>query len=646
MRVWGKIVGLLGVWALLPTLASSAASEINETKFEEFFGTGENPDMEPTFDNCRGRRRASGDERRYSYGTASCWRTCEALLPKGIKWPDVVQKYGQGQGGIAALWEPAVREFIRYRDHQNDGVNGAAGSPYALGQNARSEKVGKEFQQLIEYLYQCHALITVSGHSDYSSDKFRDRKEIYTRTSLINKQLKCQAAGSDTQDYPKCVRLIELYDTFTVAKKAKVTVDVIRYQEHVDGAQDKLHDKRMEGDTVGVADSLNVQKESFKKQKNLSMENMTISAAQMTSLLAIIRSMPTWDSLITEECIPRMKGQEGEYQKLYNLGKERAHEAEGDDDKPDQLSTWPAGPDLKEPCQRLADGDLGLMLIFNTEAREIAKALSVQSGIEAAANLAKGVILNKRIKGIKGAIKDIDEFAPKDLTEEEMEEMYVRECFVNPELPKCKIRQRRKVEGTKNTYTFGSSPGNSVVASEWEDPDAPAVGAGNGDRGGGPSGIGTHLPEGGSSGNDDFESPPPPPGTYAGKGRGLPGGGGGAPGGASPPGKSVPGNSNQNTPSSTGTEANVKYDGSGAGWGGYSPQGSGNNRGRTRAPVANPFAKLFGKDKKKGGSELVEFRNPASKRAGNRGIFRRVSGRYGEAVKGKRLLEYTAEKAD
>ena len=620
---------ILGTWLLLPFQTES--SELNG-KAKELFGTGSAANRESaSLENCHSKRVDGGKN---YLATNHCWRVCEALLPQGKRWPDIVQEYGQGQGDIASLWNPAVKSFIQLRIEQTD-------------QSVKSQDTAEEFEHLLGLLHQCHALITVSGHSDYSNDKLLPGAgpQTQVRASLVNPQLKCRTTGYDTQDYSKCVSLIKLYDTFTFAKKAKETVDLVRYDDHVADKNDELVKKRLRGDTVGAKDGIEVQKESFKKQRDITTENMTISAAQTAALVAIIGSMPTLKSLLQEDCLPQMEGKEREFQKLYEMGKVIAATAPS---APSSPMAWPSKPkeflEADPLCANLMK--MNINLILNTDARDMGIALGTQSGIEALANLAKGALLKNRIKGLDGAIKKIDKFEPQPLTEEEMEEAYFRECVLMPDLPKCKIGKRRSVDGIKNSYSFGNETQSTTIGeptspNEASDSDSTS----NVKRDNLPQGIGVPLPDVGSLGNDDFSGFIPPGASYAGKGLGNPGGGsGGGAGSASPPGNSVgQGGGSRPSPSPL-PPPKVKYDGSGGGWKGYNSGGGGNNRRTSQSSNKNPFAKLFGKKtNKKGGSELVEFRNPASKKNTSQNIFKRLSNRYQDANKRKKLLEYSVE---
>ena len=479
---------VVGVAVLTPALAN--ASEIRG-ELADLFGTGP-----AKSDNRESISKENCISSKYSRGSGhvasnQCWRSCEALLPTNTKWPELVRQYGKGQGDAFSLWKPAVESFINWRIEQKD-------------QNVKSSQTGTEFENLIGLIHRCHALITVSDHSDYSNDDLHtlgSRNEYHIRKSLINPELKCRSMGTDTQDYSSCDSLLTLYDTFTFAKKAKETVDMVRYDDHVADKHDELVQKRLKGDTVGVSDSLNVQKESLKKQKDIATENMVISAAQMASLVAIVESMPTLKSLLKDQCLPRMQDKEKMFKKLYEWGKQRAIDTPENNwsverDEPEEKNTWawPAEPSpLLEVDPLCADiSSMKISLILNTDVRDMGWALITQSGIEAVANLAKGAILKKRIKGIDGAIKDIDEFTPESLTEEEMEEIYMRECAVNPELPKCKIRTPRRVAGINNSYSFGAGNGNPTLGGSGETPEAnQSAGNPDVDRSNLPQGVGT-----------------------------------------------------------------------------------------------------------------------------------------------------------
>ena len=618
---------VLGVF-FLPSLVHG--SKINGDP-KELFGTGEEP-ASVSLDDCNPNNLSY---KNIYFGWSQCWMTCEALLPEENQWPNIVNKYGQGQGDIASLWRPAVESFINFRTEQTD-------------QDVKSSQTGKEFKKLVGLLHQCHALVTITSHSDYSSDEFSrmGRYGHHTRKSLVNPELKCKATGYDTQDYPKCTKLIKFYDTFTFGKKAKETVDKIRFDDHVSDQNDELVQKRLKGDSVGAEDSLNVQKESFKKQKNIATENMVVSAAQAASLTSIISSMPTLKSLLQNECLPRMEGKEKVFQELYDYGKNMADAAPGK-----TTLKWPKEPtpflEADPLCANIIKMDINLIL--NTDARNMGIMLGVQSGFEALANLAKGALLKKRIKGLDGAIKKIEEFKPEPLTEEEMEDIYFRECVAMPDLPKCQIRQKRQVEGANNSYSFGTETKSTVIG----DSDLPDDGNSNTptpriDRSHLPGKVGISLPDASSLGSTDFSGSIPPGAAYSGKGSGNSGGGGGGGGGAgsaSPPGGSAGGGRQNNTGTADTASSKVQYDGSGGGWKGYNLGGGGRNRRQSQSPVKNPFAKLFGKNGKKGSnSELIDFRNPASKgHSSNKNIFQRLSKRYKDVSKKKQLLEYSVK---
>ena len=396
-----KIVVLVGFLGLFSDF-SRASNRINGDPAILFdTPTGEKAEEEEETEEQLQRERAReaidlnnytsrGFARKEGYvGVSDFWIACEELLPKNRRWKNEVGQSGQGR--IEQLWGPSVQAFIDYKKEQTD-------------LSAKSDVTGEQLEGLIHFLQQCHSLLAVTGHSNYDSDEFARTNKIHERPSAVNPQMKCKAAANNTQDYPKCVSLIKLYDTFTFGKKAKHMVDTVRSDEHASDLEDKLVQERLKGNTIGVEDGLNVQKESFKKQKDITTENMTISAAEMTSLLAIINSMPTWKDLM-EECTAQMGGQEGEFLSLYEKGKNLALSSDKDNKVVSTAGKKKGGPTVWTPrngfrtaeqvCPNLTNDHFKLNLILNTDVREMAKALSIKSGIDAVANLAKGAILKQ-----------------------------------------------------------------------------------------------------------------------------------------------------------------------------------------------------------------------------------------------------------
>ena len=611
------IVTILTIAALIPSLVRGEEG-INGVPDELF---GEKGSVEiVSARNCYGKKSTS---KQGYVGMGNCWRACEALLPEGTKWPDIVQRYGQGTGQVEDLWTPAL-DLLEEREMDNP-----------------SGKAGKHFSELISFLHLCHALSTMSSHSKYSDAKITYHgRNMYGKKSVVNPELVCKTMGLDTQDYPKCNQLIKLYDTFTFAKKAKQTVDVIRQDEHVFKEQDKLHEKRMNDETVGTEDVLSVQKEGLEKQKDITGENLVISAAQLASLSAIVNSMPTLKTLLSDECEPVMRSKENVYDDLFESRKKQFK-------RPTmgwKHESLEAGPLCTQAYKTFHN------LILNTDVRDVGKSLIIQSGVELVADFAKRAIIKDRIKGLEGAIKSIEGFEPESLTEEEMESIYLRECIVNPTLPKCKNKPRKKVDGVRNSYSFGGNNKPTLVGGVVSDEKNGGNDGGSPDvdRNDAPKALGVPLPDASSLGNNDFTAPPPSGGTYAGKGTGNPGGGGGKASSVSSPGGGTGGGdggdgTSADSPSST----KVAYDGSGSGWKGGYTGGGNSSRTREKNGNSNPFSQLF---KKKGGtgdgSEVMNFRLPASKKGKSGSIFQRISTRYQDVSKKKQLLEYTVEKED
>ena len=527
---------------------------------------------------------------------------------------------------------------------------------------------GKNFwdtaDEFANFLHLCHALITISGHSDYSNRNlsYRGGSDIYEQSSEYNPQLTCKSAGTDTQDYPQCSRLITLYESFAYGKKAKQTVDVVRQDNHFSKQRDRLHKERMKGGTVGTEDVLATQKESFKKQKAITGENIAINTAELGALSAVIKSMPTVETLMQNECVPRMRNKGEDFKELTSqykieifnkyIYKMRTISLEEHIMSSDEHMIQ-AGRNWAKKYQPLeVDSVCSLALntfrnlIMNTNARKVGKSLIIQSGLEATANLLRSNILKDRIKGLDGAIKKIEGFEPKSLTEEQMEEIYLRECTVNPTLPKCREHHRKKVDGVKNSYSFeGGSTPTLIGRTVQNENDNGSNGSPNVDRSKTSKEWGISLP--GSQflggGEQIFCGPLLERLPMRARGKAMipavaavPGPralrplekarGGGGGGDRDPPGDSSP-------------AAKVAYDGSGGGWKGY---GSGGGMANKQAKGNdNPFGGLFKNKREKGqGGDVMEFRQPASKTKAHN-IFHRISNRYREASKGKKLLEYS-----
>ena len=220
----------------------------------------------------------------------------------------------------------------------------------------------------------------------------------------------------------------------------------------------------------------------------------------------------------------------------------------------------------------------------------------------------------------------------------------MKECEINPTAPECQSASGRQSVGFQgNSFNITGNDKASHVPGSMNDGKGGGANAdspGQQNRSDIAGIIGTELGEATGKGSTAITGAPGAA-SYSGKGVGNPGGSGGASSkGAAPPGGRPPRTGGKPSPGSDSRGVKVKYDGDGSGWksGAY---GSSRRRKKKPSSNSNPFAKLFGDKKKKDGKGgILNFRTPSSALNKKGGLFQRVSSRYRQVEKEKRLLKY------
>jgi hypothetical protein len=284
----------------------------------------------------------------------------------------------------------------------------------------------------------------------------------------------------------------------------------------------------------------------------------------------------------------------------------------------------------------------GTNIVMNSEAREQAKQAMVQAGVDMAANVAKGQILDNQADRIAGVADDLENFDPGELPMFQEEDAQVTACQADPTSAEClELENTRGVGYAGTSFNFG---GANRATTGGEIADSTDSGSGSSATGDSTnrSGVKSKMGRGIASVNKGggLESIAGAAGVKSIGNPAAGGGGGAGAGGAAPPsGGGVRGGGQGGARSAFKGGKKVRYRG---GAGGLAFSG-GNKGRRAKKKSKNPLAGLLGKKKgAKGGT--LNFRNPASIGAKGGSLFQMISNRYSAVSKKNQLLEYENKK--
>lgn len=554
----------------------------------------------------------------------------------------------------------------------------------AVAENAREALMrGKD---LYEKLKACEVFAaSTSDFEHYKDEHYNNKNEKVS----YDKKLTCYSVGVQTQDYPACAAGIVAYDSIFTARIVMDEAQKLDYMGHTMDAQSKMT-QSIGGD---VTAALKLQKESLKKQAQMQGQKAAAETAALAVLLGYRKSMPTRESLI-KDCSNIAKADSFENLHTYysdytkkimdklKVYHERNYIVLVDSKNTDNDTKTKifsnsdcGGSDISYVAPNITWDDTVLQLTnnnelkqkhlddpekvknnaceeyvlmgrnslaVNEEARDGMKQAAIQVGVQIAAYAGKASLLNKQAGKIGSAISQVDAFQPVGVSFDSGVAS-VTDCFKNPEAEGCKVNNDGTIDFYDGSIDLSGGGGAATISGGSGDDSS----ARESDSDTGANGDNINIPIGSviasvNKAKGDFESSPA--GALGMKKTGAGGGGGGGGGGAgsvAPPGGGSGSRGGGGGGSRyRGSKSKVSYSA-----GGGSLRYSSGSRGRKKSKSSNPFSKLFGKKKGKGG--VLNFRGTASGKqiSGENGnLFNMISQRYGVVTQKKRLQEYESVK--
>ena len=453
-------------------------------------------------------------------------------------------------------------------------------------------------------------------------------------------KIQCSTTGVEVQDYPACKDIVNAYDGAIVGETVMGVVQTYQTNQTV---SDNFYDFNQ--DPTNPTAALQAQLNSTKNERVISDTRAGFYTAKMAAMAGLISSIPNYDDLL-KKCEDRFGN---------SFQSKIAKEARptGNDSFVGQLQNK-----LDEIMQagnfRLSsnetvynkhgnDRDAGFCgnaiyqtsfnLIQNQRAKDAAIEAAVQAGVDMTKYGLSSYLLRDQEDRIKKAIRDVDDYMPKDY-EVKLKDEKVKYCQKHPNADGCRYTARNPYESSLADNTISLSASGATETGLGVDNDDGTYGASNiapGTQSVNPMGDAVIA----SNPSADYESPPPPPGQLQavnGGGSGAGGGGGGSAGGV-PSGDNNKGSSN---PGGYYKPQSVNYSNAGASVG-Y----TGGKVSSKKETAKNPLEGLLNKPGSEDNSNTIStFRNPASLSKKEDDLFQKITSRYESVVKQKRLMEY------
>jgi len=626
------------------------------------------------------------------------YKACQKLMTSSVNWSDSVGK-AQDQSDTSIFTKSWNVLFKEHQEAAIAKVRSYAGQEITPNIKANLAKV---FQDAVNAAHQryavlngCIGLLMVTDDSDnYSDEELKRVTDGKMTKKSMDGKITCQAAGPETQDWGPCKTLVNTYNAAAVGQVVAQEAQKLDYM-----------DKELETQTDLMADggkdptkALKSQESMVRKQAQIANQRAAFHGAKLAALLAAKEAMPTKDgeygscqaSTGIQTSVGLLRAQYNHFVGAFkdfagrvvgagnvNFGYEVA--AVTSSESSEKVSVK-LNNSLKEASDEIGEGLPGSQVagqigsdstwakeieggdskfshpvavcdsaiydktnvIMNSEAIEQANQALVQAGVDMAANIAKGQILDNQADRIADAADGIKNFDPGEMPMFQEEDAQVTACQADPMSEAClELENTRGVGYAGSSFNFGGANRATTPGSVADDGDSSGDSASSSDgtdRSGIASKMGRSIAAVNKGGGLESKV-----GRAGVKKKGNPdgaGGGGGGSGGAAPPsGGGVKGGGGAGGARSAYKGKKVRYRG---GAGGLSFSG-GNSKRRAKKKSANPFASLLGKKgKKKGGT--LNFRNPASigKKGGS--LFQMISKRYSVVTSKKQLLEYEDKK--
>lgn len=599
----------------------------------------------------------------YEYRGSEAFQKCQTMTKE--KWGDLVFKnasdiensfYNQG-------WKEAKEEAMRLIGEKIKAVEEASEKCVGDSTPKNQENLRTalrtlanqitasqgELQTLAIELDKCIGTVPAMDYVKYNDNNLitgnaKNMGVLEAKTS--DGKIECSTTGVEVQDYPACKDIVNAYDGAIVGETVMGVVQT--YQTNLN-VNENLYDYNK--DPTNPKAALSAQLNSTKNERVISDTRTGFYTAKMAAMAGLITAIPNYDDLL-KKCEDKfgtshqtkisveanLKGGNPDKSFVATLEKELQNIV-----KVGQFNLT-SGEEVYNKYGNERDAGFCGNAIYQTEFNLIqnqrAKDAAIEAAMQAGVDMTKyglsSVLLRDQEKRIKNAMKDIDDYAPKDY-EVKLKDEKVKYCQKYPNADGCRYTAHNPYESSlaDNTITLqGSGANETGLDVDNEDGSYGADNIASGSQAVNPFGDAVIA----ASESSDYESPPPAPGSLKpitdGGGKGGEGGGGGG-------SSNVPSGDN-NKGSSNPAGGNYKPQVVNYSAGGATVGYSGGRVRQTTEKTKNPLEGLLNKAGPEDNNNTIStFRNPASGLGvSTDDLFQKLSKRYSVVVGQKRLIEY------
>ncbi|MEI8348264.1 MAG: hypothetical protein WCG27_12410, partial [Pseudomonadota bacterium] len=225
-------------------------------------------------------------------------------------------------------------------------------------------------------LEQCMGAAAAMDYVDYNDPVAKNSKIGDSKT--FDQKVICTTQGAETQDYPACKKVVDLYNASQVGEKAMNTTQEIITTD----SNNKMMMQTIK-DPNNPTNGLEVQLKATKNERNIADQRVVFQGAKAGILVALIEGVPTSDDL-HKKCVQKMQNVEGGgIDKNYILFRDDLKDIQ------DQIDSNHAKT-LKDPSSQLkaqasictrAIYQSEMRLVDNQKAREDAIGAAVDAGV-------------------------------------------------------------------------------------------------------------------------------------------------------------------------------------------------------------------------------------------------------------------------
>jgi hypothetical protein len=632
------------------------------------------------------------------------YKRCQRLMTSSKKWSESIgNPQNDSQSSIfTKSWEVLFEEHkekIVAKANENKGkdIDHNVKANLAKVFQAAVDAASTQYK----HLNACVGLLMVTDDADnYSDEELKGVKDGKMTKKSMDGKIECKAAGPETQDWSACKTLLTTYNAAAIGQ---VVTQEAQKLDYMDKELDTQTDLMADGGKDPTK-ALKSQETMVRKQAQIANQRAAFHGAKLAALMAAKEAMPTKDQVYGEctgsnnilTSVGLLRKQyhhyvgalktyagllvgtsavefkipysnttdpgtnstdklkvnlQGSFSEAFPNGNVNIASLPDSDAAVGPVGdTWAydSANGSNTQGQKFSDKNSvcdaaiydGTNVIMNSKAIEQANMAMIQAGVDMAANVAKGQILDNQADRIADAADGIKQFDPGEMPMFQEEDAKVTACQADPTSAEClQLENTRGVGYAGSSFNFNGASRATTPGQISDDGDGSgdsSASSSNTNRGDVKSKMGRGIASINKGGGLDGIA-----GKAGVKKGGNPaeagGGGGGGGGGAAPPsGGGVRGGGGAGGARSAYSASKVRYRG---GAGGLSFSGSGRGSSSAKKKSDNPFASLLGKKGGKGGT-MDGFRNPASIGAQNGSLFQMISKRYSVVAEKKQLLEY------